>query len=495
MYELRHTTARFRAADTGVVYDAVPLIPAQRGAALPGQPSQASWWVTPYPFASQFELAANTDVLETPAGWLILAERLADDIEAIAGGLGPRFRVSLRDYDLDPDIRPRRGGGTLEHFVAFDVPAVADRVDPLRSRKGVTVFDCPPEHLPPVFRLSVGSTPLYVSAAAAPAFADARGIQLAAKPSPTRLDGCSASMLRVRDGDPLDSLDPASVDASELAQVDGHGLTALHHAVEVGNLAAARALLDAGADPNASTAWGTTPLATAAYAGHAACVELLLERGADSAVGEAAAGLAALAGHLDLCVRLYPLPRASKGDVVHPLAVLARRDREDLAIALASRVELDATDLAEGFRFALNRAQPRLPLALLPHVPVPTDPGGRARLIERAVHSGSTELVDAVLELGVPIDAGDLGSALAARCRQATQYVQQLAELAPMITHLLSRGADPTLRRDRGHQQTALGFVDAAVARAADNPDLTPEERAGLTELAAQLHAAAQRVG
>jgi hypothetical protein len=273
-------------------------------------------------------------------------------------------------------------------------------------------------------------------------------------------------------------------------RIDGHELTALHHAVEVGNLPAARALLDAGADPNAVTAWGVTPLAVAAYAGHMACAELLLERGADPQLGEAAAGFAALAGQLELCVRLYPLPRATKGSMAKPLAVAARNDHEELAISLADQVALDQADLAEGWRVAVNRALPRLVLALLDRVPIPTDATGQATLIHAAARSGSFELVDAVLGLGVPIDAGNLGSALIELCGRATRSVHQLASLAPMIAHLLSRGADPTLQPSRGLRRSAIELADEALAKAADNPNLTPEERAGLAELATRLHAA-----
>ncbi len=491
MYELRHTRARFRAIDTGLTYDAIALIPAQRGAIVEGQPSAATWWPEPRKFAAEFELAANTDVLDTPTGWLILDARLADAIEATAGPLGPRVRVSLLDYELEPNDRPRPGGRTLEHMVSVDVPRVDDRVDPLRSRKGLTVFCCPPEDLPPVFRLVVSAEPIYVSAAAAPAFTDARGVELVARPTAARLDGCSAPMLRVRDGDPLDG---DSLDVGALGQVDGHGLTALHHAAEVGNLAAARALLDAGADPNTTAASGVTPLAVAAHAGHAACVELLLERGADPAIGEPAAGFAALAEQLDLCARLYPLPRTSKGNLAKPLALAVRHDREDFGIQLASRVTLDPADLADGFRFALNRGLPRLALTLLDQVSTPTDPAEQATLLQAAARSGSTELVDALLGSGVPVDAATkLNTALTDLCDRATLRVQQLARFAPMIDHLLSRGADPTLRPSR---RTAIEMADGAVATAAGNPSLTAEERATLAELAARLHAAAaERAG
>ena len=57
--------------------------------------------------------------------------------------------------------------------------------------------------------------------------------------------------------------------------------TPLGHAAAVGDTAAMKSLLDAGADPNAFGAYGMTPLAGAARSGRMEAIELLLARGAD----------------------------------------------------------------------------------------------------------------------------------------------------------------------------------------------------------------------
>jgi ankyrin repeat protein len=62
----------------------------------------------------------------------------------------------------------------------------------------------------------------------------------------------------------------------------GDGMTALHWAAELGEAALAAVLLDAGADPAASTRLGAyTPLHLASREGHAGIVAALLEAGAD----------------------------------------------------------------------------------------------------------------------------------------------------------------------------------------------------------------------
>ena len=70
------------------------------------------------------------------------------------------------------------------------------------------------------------------------------------------------------------------------------GNTPLLFAARQGDLAAARHLVAAGADPNDTAATGTSALVVAAHSGHTALALFLLERGADP--GAAAAGYTAL---------------------------------------------------------------------------------------------------------------------------------------------------------------------------------------------------------
>jgi uncharacterized protein len=96
----------------------------------------------------------------------------------------------------------------------------------------------------------------------------------------------------VRDAGPL--LDPFDrivagerdgLSAPDAWTVDG--FTGLHLAAFAGNVEAARALLEAGADPNAVSRASfaqVTPLGTAAFAGSADVARVLLEHGADPSI-------------------------------------------------------------------------------------------------------------------------------------------------------------------------------------------------------------------
>jgi len=75
---------------------------------------------------------------------------------------------------------------------------------------------------------------------------------------------------------------------------DEHGKTELHWAAETDDIDAANGLLDAGADIEAKTAWGATPLDWAATMGSAGVGDLLIARGASGFTLIVAAGLGRL---------------------------------------------------------------------------------------------------------------------------------------------------------------------------------------------------------
>lgn len=75
---------------------------------------------------------------------------------------------------------------------------------------------------------------------------------------------------------------------------DEHGKTELHWAAETDDIDAAKRLLDAGADIEAKTAWGATPLDWAATMGSAGVGDLLIARGASGFTLIVAAGLGRL---------------------------------------------------------------------------------------------------------------------------------------------------------------------------------------------------------
>lgn len=81
----------------------------------------------------------------------------------------------------------------------------------------------------------------------------------------------------------------------ELARLAGeHGKTGLHWAAEIDNAEIARTLLDAGAEIEARTSWGASPLDWAATMGSARVGDLLLSRGAGGLTLVVAAGLGKL---------------------------------------------------------------------------------------------------------------------------------------------------------------------------------------------------------
>ena len=101
------------------------------------------------------------------------------------------------------------------------------------------------------------------------------GVALAA----TLLGGCTDSG--------TDNGTVVTVTAAEAAARSADGTTALHLAAYEDDVARARALVDAGADPNAVNEYGSFPLAEAASIGNPAMIELLLDAGADPELANA----------------------------------------------------------------------------------------------------------------------------------------------------------------------------------------------------------------
>lgn len=82
------------------------------------------------------------------------------------------------------------------------------------------------------------------------------------------------------------------------------GCTPLHYAMLSGDIEIVRMLLKAGADPNAENAYRETPLTFAAATGELASVKMLLQAGADPSItragGETPAQVASRFGHADI---------------------------------------------------------------------------------------------------------------------------------------------------------------------------------------------------
>lgn len=122
----------------------------------------------------------------------------------------------------------------------------------------------------------------------------------------------------------------------------------LWEAARVGDAAAARAALDAGADVNARFRYGQTALFKASERGHTEVVKLLLERGADASVrdtfyGETAMSWAVDKGHMETVRAL--LAKATEGAGTVLTAGVERGSAELVALALEHRGGLKAETL------------------------------------------------------------------------------------------------------------------------------------------------------
>jgi ankyrin repeat protein len=104
--------------------------------------------------------------------------------------------------------------------------------------------------------------------------------------------------------------DFADADFSDVNATSSDGDNALHCVVRWGELASAKALIDAGIDVNKAGDLGYTPLHVACMQGNAEIVKLLTDSGADVfALSESDAPFttARLGGHDDICELLAPL--------------------------------------------------------------------------------------------------------------------------------------------------------------------------------------------
>lgn len=102
----------------------------------------------------------------------------------------------------------------------------------------------------------------------------------------------------------------ADTDFSDVNATSRLGNNALHCVVGWGDLAAAKALLDAGIDINKAGDLGYTPLHVACMKGNTEMVKLLIESGADLfalSEGDAPFTSARLGGHDHICELLAPL--------------------------------------------------------------------------------------------------------------------------------------------------------------------------------------------
>ena len=107
-----------------------------------------------------------------------------------------------------------------------------------------------------------------------------------------------------------EAADFADTDFSDVNATSSDGDNALHCVVRWGDLAAAKALIDAGIDVNKAGDLGYTPLHVACMQGNAEMVKLLIDGGADVfalSEGDAPFTTARHGGHDHICKLLGPL--------------------------------------------------------------------------------------------------------------------------------------------------------------------------------------------
>ncbi|MFN7144147.1 MAG: ankyrin repeat domain-containing protein [Myxococcota bacterium] len=204
-------------------------------------------------------------------------------------------------------------------------------------------------------------------------------------------------------GDPVRIQSVLAADPAAATRRDAEGRTALHHAAE-GDLAAVEALVEGGADIDARTKAGATPLYLAVRANRYEIARYLLDRGAD--------------------------PDAA-GTAGPPLAEAVAQGTPEMVRLLVQR-----------------GANPRV-----------TDKTG-ATPLHAAVATGRIELVRALLDGGAPANATDHAGNTPLHVLAAKSGRAGGLEIARL---LVERGARPNARDNEG--RTPLGLADTRGAR------------------------------
>lgn len=202
-----------------------------------------------------------------------------------------------------------------------------------------------------------------------------------ADPNSEDADGNSALMLAVWHGD-ADLVARMLAKHADPKHANDAGITALHWAVD--DVVKTRALLDAGADPNATDAAGITPLALAAGRdGGAEVVALLLAHGGDAkrvggriGAGDAAAARALLAHGTD------PKPTAA----LHLAAVRGNVETLQLLLDHGAQINAQAALGMTALMWAAQMGRPAAVTLLLAR-------GANPNIVE--LFNGSTALMQA----------------------------------------------------------------------------------------------------
>ncbi|MEC7521720.1 MAG: ankyrin repeat domain-containing protein [Myxococcota bacterium] len=476
-----------RFAGTGEVYDGFPLVAARRATSLPRLPSQADWYPQPYELAADLRIVAETDWLITPTPWVIVRQEAARALGAF--GVAPRETpVVLVDYDLG--LRRRRAGTRRRtDFVAVDVHDLSDRIDLSRTRAALrslvflpvpqdAVLRADYDELPALFGLRV-TNHWFAPASAMEHFESMRGVKVVKRLGSHPHVGLTPLMRQIIDAHEATVLD---VSRERLEETDAFGFTALFHAVEASHDAALRRLLEAGANLEARNLRGMTPLMLAAYLGdrHAAMQHLIAGGARLDAADEhgwTAAHWAAWAG--DLVGWTLVSGATDPGEAAFtPLEIAASRDAPELVAAILDSGPQGEAELSRAFERCLKRRSTEAALLLL-RAGARVDPERHAETLHIAAHSLDTQLLDAVLDLGLEVDViSGRGTALG---WVADVPSDRAREIGPMVRHLLSLGADPTLAPASG--RSAIEAAQRALEDARRDPHAREEDALALEEI------------
>ncbi|MEX2263461.1 MAG: ankyrin repeat domain-containing protein [Bryobacteraceae bacterium] len=254
----------------------------------------------------------------------------------------------------------------------------------------------------------------------------------------------------IRAGD-IAALKSALQNGVDANAADTRGATALHYAALYSTTQAMALLIEHKAKPDAANRAGVTPLMTAI--GDLAKVRLLVEKGADinakSAAGNTPIGLAAALDAGSPVVE-FLLSHGAKADAATLRNAVSRHNLELTRLLLSAGVVPDRRAVFPASASG-NAELLRMVLKGLKDSATPAAEPRRTALMNAAYH-GPLESVRLLLEHGEDIEAKDT------RGRTALMYAAGSDESSVAVAQLLlKRGADASVKDVRG--DTALDFA------------------------------------